>query len=113
MTTFERVKKRILKDMAASTTHNAESWVNIMLRNTALLTNVEEQKKFWEFIQNPEEDERPPPQIDVFETHLPDDIPNTVDIEGPLHHQDVVWNGQSVRIRVKGPVCQDDEKVQD
>ena len=102
--------------MAGSTTHNAESWCNIMLRNTALLTNVEEQKKFWEFIQNPEEEDRDPPTIEVFENHAPVDLKDTVmlnvDGEDRLYHQEVVWNGHSVKIRVKGEVDVDDEKIQ-
>ena len=57
MSTFERVKKNILRDMDLSKVHTAESWCNIMLQNTNRLTSVEEQKKFWAWMTNPEEDE--------------------------------------------------------
>ena len=57
MTTFERAKKNILADMAACRVHTAESWANIMLKNTARLTKKEDQAKFWGFLTNPDEDE--------------------------------------------------------
>lgn len=38
-------------------THTAESWARIMLDNTSRLTNIDEQKKFWAWMTNPEEDE--------------------------------------------------------
>ena len=56
MTTFEQTKRFILRDMAASTTHNAESWATILLRNTARLQNKDEQDKFWTWFLNPHED---------------------------------------------------------
>jgi hypothetical protein len=57
MSSFERVKKNILREMEDSMTHTAASWARIMLNNTSRLTNVEEQKKFWAWMVNPEEDE--------------------------------------------------------
>ena len=61
MSTFERVQRNIMRDMAGKKTHTAESWVQIMTRNTATLTNVDEQAKFWQWIANPEELEHVPP----------------------------------------------------
>ena len=63
MTTFERVRKRIEKDMAAQRVHTPESWANILLTNTNRLTDEGEQAKFWAWFQNPEEDEREPPTL--------------------------------------------------
>ena len=57
MSTFEKVKRNILRDMDKSMTHTAESWARIMLDNTSRLTRVSEQKKFWAWMTNPEEDE--------------------------------------------------------
>ena len=68
MTTFERVKTAILGDMAASQTHTAASWASIMLRNTCQLTDEIEQKKFWDWVANPLDEERPK---STFETITP------------------------------------------
>ena len=57
MSTFERVRKNILRDMASCRVHTSESWAQIILRNTSRLTDVEEQKKFWNFMTNPQDDE--------------------------------------------------------
>ena len=53
MSAFDRCKNNIIRDMAASKTHTAESWARIMLENTAHLTKPEDQAKFWEFLMNP------------------------------------------------------------
>ena len=53
MSPFERCKRNILRDMAASKTHTADSWARIMLENTSRLTKIEDQRKFWEFLSNP------------------------------------------------------------
>ena len=50
MSTFERAKKNMLRDMAGSKTHTAESWARILLHNTARLTDIKEQEKFWRFL---------------------------------------------------------------
>jgi hypothetical protein len=81
MTTFERVKRNILKDMNGSITHTAASWANIMLTNNARLTDVEEQKKFWAWIQNPEDDERPDPICETFAKHTLVDIPKIITVQ--------------------------------
>ena len=70
MSTFERVKRNILRDMNSSSTHTAESWANIMLTNCSNLHSVEEQKKFWAWLQNPMGDERADPICEVFDSHL-------------------------------------------
>ena len=53
MTTFERVRANVLKDIASRKTHTPESWAHLMLDNTRRLTNPVEQEKFWNFMQNP------------------------------------------------------------
>ena len=80
MSTFERVKRNILRDMAGSKTHTSESWANIMLTHTNRLTDVKEQKKFWAWIQNPEDSEDiVDPIIETFEKHV-EDIPSEVTV---------------------------------
>ena len=75
MSTFERCKRNILRDMAASKTHTADSWARIMLENTARLTNVEDQRKFWEFISNPYDvEDIPAPVVQKME-HIKIDQP--------------------------------------
>jgi len=63
MTTFEKVRKRITRDMDGIKVHTPESWANILLTHTAQLKDEREQAKFWDWMQNPEEDERGPPLI--------------------------------------------------
>ena len=118
MTSFERCKLGILRDMAGCSTHNAESWCSIMLRNTAGLTDVDQQRLFWNFLQNPEDDDRPPPEVEIFEKHVRADLPKTcvVDVDGKtvVLEQTVVRNGQSVHICLKPvPTDQCDEKQDD
>ena len=78
MTTFERVKRNILKDMERSKVHTAMSWANILLQRTVRLTDIEEQKLFWKWIENPEEEERlmSPEFINI--THIPLLIPSKI-----------------------------------
>ena len=65
MSTFERVRRNILADMEAQTAHTAESWCDIMLRNTARLTDEKEQAKFWGFLTNPnDEEDIPMPKLE-------------------------------------------------
>ena len=63
MSTFEKVRKNIERDMARSRVHTAESWANIMLQNTNRLTNVQEQHRFWKWMSNPEEREDIPDTV--------------------------------------------------
>jgi len=63
MATFERVRKKITRDMDSIKVHTAESWANILLTNTAQLKDEREQAKFWNWLQNPEEDEREEPTL--------------------------------------------------
>ena len=60
MSTFETVKENMLKDMARNQVHTAESWADILLRNTARLTDCEQQHLFWNWMTNPENDEAIP-----------------------------------------------------
>jgi len=71
MSTFEKVKRNILRDMDRSMTHTAESWANILLQNTSRLTNVDEQKKFWSWLVQPEGDNEHivDPVCDQFSEH--------------------------------------------
>mgnify|MGYP006107390467 CR=1 FL=1 len=78
MTTFDRVRKNILRDMASRKTHTAESWAHIMLENTCRLTNTAEQEKFWEFMQNPTGEERAPPVCGPMLPHVQIDQPDTI-----------------------------------
>ena len=64
MSTFEKVRTRITRDMDAHKFHTPESWANILLTNTALLKDEKEQGKFWKWLQNPEdEDHIEPPTL--------------------------------------------------
>ena len=115
MTTFERVKRNILRDMAGNKCHTAMSWANIMLTNTARLTDVEQQKLFWAWLQNPMDDEREPPLCEIFEKHNMDDIPRFVTVPNPDEEkgsieleQEVTRNGATMFIKIR-PV--QDEKT--
>jgi hypothetical protein len=96
MTTFERVRRNILRDMASSKVHTAEGWCQIMLSNTANLTNVEEQKKFWNFLQNPADEERAAPICDVFEKHQKIEMPETTVVDNVVLHNTFTRNGMTV-----------------
>ena len=116
MSTFERVQRNILRDMDGSKVHTAASWANIMLRNTTSLTNVEEQKKFWNWIQNPEDDERPPPVCEIFEKHTLEEIPKYVTVPNPDDEkssieleQECVRNGAAMYIKVKPRVVSEEK----
>ena len=58
MSTFEKVRKKITRDMDAIKVHTPESWANILLTHTSKLKEAREQAKFWEWLHNPEEEER-------------------------------------------------------
>ena len=112
MSTFERVKKNIIRDMASSKTHTAASWANIMLQNTTLLTDTDEQKKFWAWIQNPYEDERAYPICDIFEEHNNVVIPRYISVPTDTDDekstvelvQECTVNGLATFIKVKPAV---------
>ena len=53
MTTFEKAKMRIERDMKNMFAPDAQAWANIMLEHTAQLTDPDEQKKFWQWMVNP------------------------------------------------------------
>ena len=63
MTTFERVRRNIKRDMDSIQVHTPESWANILLTNTNRLTDEREQEKFWAWLQNPEDREMEEPTI--------------------------------------------------
>ena len=109
MTTFERVRRNILRDMASSKVHTAESWCNIMLSNTADLTNVEEQKKFWNFLQNPTDEERDPPICDVFE-HCKIDTPATTVVDNIVLHNTFTRNGMTMYQQVVPEIMDEKEE---
>ena len=116
MSTFERVQRNILRDMDASKVHTAHGWANIMLRNTTRLTDVEEQKKFWNWIQNPEDEERPEPVCEIFEKHTLEDIPKFVTVNNPDDEkssieleQECTRNGSSTYIKVKPRVVSEEK----
>ena len=64
MSTFEIVKKRIERDMKAQKVHTQSSWARILTEHTSRLHSEEEQKKFWNWICNPYEDEIPAPNYE-------------------------------------------------
>jgi hypothetical protein len=75
MSTFEKAKNNLIREMQMSKAHTSESWTRIMLKHTSRLTKEEDQKKMWAFICNPTEDEDMP--VPVFETvpEQPEDVP--------------------------------------
>ena len=110
MTTFERVRRNILRDMASSKVHTAESWCNIMLSNTADLTDTEEQKKFWGFLVNPMDEERDPLICVEFE-HCKIDTPATTVVDNVILHNTFTRNGMTMYQQVVPEIM--DEKVDD
>ena len=76
--TFEKVKKNILADLKSCRTHTAESWAQIMLKNTSKLTKDADQTEFWSFLTNPDDDEMiPMPKLERA-THRPIERPRLV-----------------------------------
>ena len=59
MTTFEKVKRNILRDMREIPVHSETTWADIMIRNTCQMKEIEEQKKLWNWLVNPNEDSPP------------------------------------------------------
>ena len=79
MTTFERVRANVLKDIASRKTHTPESWAHLMLDNTRRLTDPVEQEKFWNFMQNPTGEEHiPPPVCAPMSDHVQIDQPDII-----------------------------------
>lgn len=50
---FLRVKAKMQKEIDSQSSHTPESWADIMLRNSALLTTDEDQESFLKWILNP------------------------------------------------------------
>ena len=63
MTTFEKVRRKIERDMDAIQVHTPESWASILLRHTQTLKDEQEQKKFWAWLGNPEEEDLEAPKL--------------------------------------------------
>ena len=63
MSTFEKVRRRIEKDMDAIQVHTPESWATILLTNTRRLKDEKEQAKFWTWMSNPEEEDIEAPKL--------------------------------------------------
>ena len=59
---FNRVKKKMEREIASLSYHTPESWSDIMLRNTSLLQTDEDQEAFFNWILNPSDsmDYKPP-----------------------------------------------------
>ena len=75
--------------------HNAESWTDIMLRNTAHLQTEEDQHAFWAYMTNPDEQiGLPPPEIGKVPEATP--VAKTFETDdGTIVEQKVVRNGMS------------------
>ena len=50
---FEKVKSKLLKDIESGKVHNQISWANIILKHAAHIRTIEDQKSFWNFLMNP------------------------------------------------------------
>ena len=55
MSLFERVKKDILLEMSGTQYHSGMTWADIMLRNSSRLVTLDDQKLFWKFLLDPED----------------------------------------------------------
>ena len=74
MSTFERVQKRILREMESCQSIDSMTWANIMLRHTAQLTSETEQKKFWNWMTNPSD-------ADLAETTIFTPMPEPTEVQ--------------------------------
>ena len=111
MSTFERVKRNILRDMELSKVHTAASWCNIFLKNCDRLTDIDEQKKFWNWFANPYDDENHPEvQCDIFTEHKPIEQVKHITVaknsddeksEEIVLEQEYTRNGLAMLIKVK------------
>ena len=54
MSTFEKAKAKLIKQMSSIKVHTPESYSRIMIDCTKGLVDVKEQHKFWNHIMNPE-----------------------------------------------------------
>ena len=52
---FEKVKRKLIADMAGTTQHTQESWADIMLRAARRCHTDEDQQDFFRFVLNPNE----------------------------------------------------------
>ena len=67
---FQRVKAKMVKEIASIDSHTPESWADIMIRNSAYLKTDADQESFFNWILNPSDslDFKPP----VYKTIDPD-----------------------------------------
>ena len=101
MSTFERVRAMIMKDIDSASHHTADSWANIMLQNTARLTNPVEQRKFWDWVANPEdEDGRAKCTFETLPPTKTVDFQPTIKIGDETYNQEIYRNGMSCLIKV-------------
>ena len=94
MSTFETVQRRIINEMNKSNNPDNISWANIMLKHTARLTDVTEQKKFWNWFTNPGDTDIPdidkwtdvpaPTNIGSLVT-VPDEEKGSIELENTFH----------------------------
>ena len=73
MKILDRVKRDITREMESQQTHTGSSWADIMLRHSSKLQKTEDQKEFWKWLLDPNEEqdiemtfaEIDPPKIEV------------------------------------------------
>ena len=122
MSTFERAKQKILRDMESCSAHTAESWARIMLSNTKDLVDPAEQAKFWVWCGNPTEDESvkkpilgPMPELlDLLEpTYTVDMVDENNNRKKVAMQQEHKRNGFTTYIRTGPKKPENDEKTED
>ena len=102
MSTFERARKNILKDIASTRVHDGMSWANILLKNTSRLTNMEDQKKFWDFLCNPDDNEYLPKCEVMSYEHKEPECPDSYTIGDIEMKSDYAVDGHAMFVRT-GP----------
>ena len=88
----------MLRDMAGSKTHTAESWARILLNNTARLTDIKEQEKFWRFLSNPNDDEDIPDPVCTPMVHSKIEEPKQYTTSFNTNPQEEKSNEEEVKI---------------
>ena len=102
MSTFERARRNILRDIAGSKTHDAMSWANILLANTARLNKHNDQVKFWNFLCNPDDNEDLPKCEVMSYEHKEPECPHEFTMEGIEMKSDYAVDGHAMFVRT-GP----------
>ena len=57
MKILDRVKRDITREMESQQTHTGSSWADIMLRHSSKLQKTEDQKEFWKWLLDPNEEQ--------------------------------------------------------